>query len=199
MADEGWSGIFDDPIPLPDGGGLRTLRDVGNSHDPDPRQHGVAAMVGERSTSILRQPALPGSIRSSLGFSSSKANRSAGASFISVEQLQRHIDAFIAADSHAICLDQREGLAAEVQKPPYHTQVCFRVLGSSGPVVAAGAELAGQSRLIYCFSGTAVFVGPGGLASDYVTPPCLLLERRRHCGRSAPPGRAAAGCGDNHE
>jgi hypothetical protein len=83
MADEGWSGIFDDPIPLPYGGGLRTLRDVGNSHAPDPRQHGVAAMLGEPSTSILRQPALPGSIRSRLGFSSSKANRSAGASFIS--------------------------------------------------------------------------------------------------------------------
>jgi hypothetical protein len=30
MSDRGWSRSFDDPIPLPDGGELRTLRDAGN-------------------------------------------------------------------------------------------------------------------------------------------------------------------------
>jgi hypothetical protein len=30
MIDKGWSRTFDDPIPLPDGGELRTLRDAGN-------------------------------------------------------------------------------------------------------------------------------------------------------------------------
>jgi hypothetical protein len=30
MPDKGWSRTFDDPIPLPDGGALRTLRDAGN-------------------------------------------------------------------------------------------------------------------------------------------------------------------------
>lgn len=29
-ADQGWSRLFEDPIPLPDGGELRTLRDAGN-------------------------------------------------------------------------------------------------------------------------------------------------------------------------
>jgi hypothetical protein len=30
MADNGWHRTFDDPIPLPDGRELRTLRDAGN-------------------------------------------------------------------------------------------------------------------------------------------------------------------------
>jgi hypothetical protein len=30
MADKGWSRAFHDPVPLPDGGELRTLRDAGN-------------------------------------------------------------------------------------------------------------------------------------------------------------------------
>jgi hypothetical protein len=30
MPDKGWSRTFDDLIPLPDGGELRTLRDAGN-------------------------------------------------------------------------------------------------------------------------------------------------------------------------
>ena len=30
MPDKGWSRTFDDPIPLPDGGELCTLRDAGN-------------------------------------------------------------------------------------------------------------------------------------------------------------------------
>ncbi len=46
-----------------------------------------------------------------------------GASFPAVEQLQEHIDAFIAAlqrDSQAIRLDQEKGLSAAIQKSPYH-------------------------------------------------------------------------------
>jgi hypothetical protein len=37
MPDKGWHRTFDDPIPLPDGGELRTLRDVGNLIAPLPK------------------------------------------------------------------------------------------------------------------------------------------------------------------
>jgi DDE superfamily endonuclease len=49
-----------------------------------------------------------------------------GASFTAVEQLQEHIDAFIAAyndNCQAIRLDQKEGLSTALQKPPYHPAV----------------------------------------------------------------------------
>ena len=37
MPDRGWSRAFDEPIPLPDGGELRTLFDAGRSVDALPR------------------------------------------------------------------------------------------------------------------------------------------------------------------
>jgi hypothetical protein len=47
-----------------------------------------------------------------------------GASFTAVEQLQEHIDAFIAAyNKAAVRVDQKEGLPAALQKSPYHPTV----------------------------------------------------------------------------
>ena len=43
MAKKGWSRSFDEPIPLPDGGQLKTLRDAGNYIAKLPkREHGSA-------------------------------------------------------------------------------------------------------------------------------------------------------------
>jgi hypothetical protein len=46
MPDKGWHRTFDDPIPLPGGGDLRTLRDAGNYISKLPeREHDVPAWL----------------------------------------------------------------------------------------------------------------------------------------------------------
>ena len=78
--------------------------------------------------------------------------RARSASFTSVEELQGHIDAFILA-SHAIRMDQEEGLPAAVQnRPPYHPAVI------PGTSVNAGRRIDLRSALIAArspiFNGT---------------------------------------------
>jgi hypothetical protein len=48
MSDKGWDRAFDDPIPLPDGGELRTLRDAANYITKLPkREHDAFAWRGD--------------------------------------------------------------------------------------------------------------------------------------------------------
>jgi hypothetical protein len=53
MAETGWGRPFDCPIPLPDGGGLRTLRDAGN----------CIAKIDDREAAQIVHRRSPGSIR----------------------------------------------------------------------------------------------------------------------------------------
>jgi hypothetical protein len=48
MSDKGWDRAFDDPIPLPDGGELLTLRDAANYITKLPkREHDAFAWRGD--------------------------------------------------------------------------------------------------------------------------------------------------------
>jgi hypothetical protein len=54
MPDRGWSRAFDEPIPLPDGGELRTLLDAGRYVDALPRstheREGISDLRGRAHT-----------------------------------------------------------------------------------------------------------------------------------------------------
>jgi nitroreductase len=66
VTDRGWKRAFDEPIPLPDGGELRTLPDAGRYADALPRSMGereewktvtevlLSAVEGREPVSLLR-------------------------------------------------------------------------------------------------------------------------------------------------
>ena len=71
-----------------------------------------------------------------------------GASFTSVEQLQgahRCVHRRLQRDSRAVRMDQKEGLPAPVQKPPYHSAV---IPGTRSPAAACSCPLRRQGRQV---------------------------------------------------